>query len=78
MKPRNLLVKIVTIPIRILTLGLFSLIINWAMLAFASWLSSKMSWVTLEIGGFWKTLLAALVISVITVLLAGPAGRKMP
>jgi putative membrane protein len=69
-------VKIVTIPIRILTLGLFSLVINWAMLVLTSWLSTKFDFATLEIGGFWKTLLAALVISVITVLLGGSSKKK--
>lgn len=70
------LVKIVTLPIRILTLGLFSLVINWAMLVLASWLSTKLDFATLEIGGFWKTLLAALVISVIVLFLGGSSRRK--
>lgn len=71
------LVKVVTIPVRILTLGLFSLIINWAMLALASWLSGKLDWATLEVGGFWKTLLAALIISVITMILGGGSKPKV-
>jgi putative membrane protein len=70
------LVRIVTIPIRILTLGLFSLIINWAMLVLTSWLSTKLDFATLEVGGFWKTLLAALVISVIVLVLGGSSRDK--
>lgn len=70
-------VKIVTIPVRILTLGLFSLVINWAMLALASWFSEKLNWATLEVGGFWTTLLAALVISVIVMILGGGSKPKV-
>jgi len=70
------LIRVVTLPVRILTLGLFSLIINWAMLVLASWVSQKTDFATLEVGGFWKTLLAALVIAIITMIFGGSAGRK--
>ena len=63
------LVKLVTLPIRILTLGLFALVINWAMLTLTAWITSHVSFGRLDVGGFWKTLLAALVIAIITVLL---------
>ncbi len=69
------IVNLVTLPVRILTLGLFALVINWAMLVLSGWLTSKMSFGTLELGGFWKTLLAALVISLITVML-GASKKK--
>ncbi len=59
------IVKFVTAPIRLLTLGLFSLVINWAMLVLAAWVTSKVSFGTLELGGFWKTLGAAIIISII-------------
>lgn len=72
------LVRVVTLPIRLLTLGLFSLVINWAMLVLASWISTKTDFATLEIGGFWKTLLAALVIAIIATVLGGSGGRKGP
>jgi putative membrane protein len=70
------LVKALTAPIRILTLGLFSLVINWAMLVLASWLSEKLDFATLKVGDFWKTLLAALVISVIVMILGGGSKSK--
>lgn len=65
------LVKLVTLPLRLLTLGLFALVINWAMLVFAAWLSTVFDFATLDVGGFWHTLLAALIVSIITVLLGG-------
>lgn len=70
------LVKILTLPVQILTLGLFTLIINWAMLWLAAWITTKWDFAVLQIGGFWKTLLAALVVSVVTLILGGMTGVK--
>ena len=69
------IVNLVTLPVRILTLGLFALVINWAMLTLTAWLTSHVSFGTLEVGGFWKTLLAAFLISIITVLLGAAKKR---
>ena len=63
------IVNIVTLPVRILTLGLFALVINWAMLELTAWLTSHLPIGTLELGGFWKTLLAAFLIAIISVIL---------
>jgi putative membrane protein len=70
------IVKILTLPVRLLTLGLFSLVINWAMLALTAWISKSLDFATLTVGGFWKTLLAALVVAVITVMLGGNTRRS--
>ena len=64
------IVDVLTLPIRILTLGLFSIVIAWFMLWLTAWLSQHIPWVTLEIGGFWKTVLAAIVLAIVTGLLA--------
>jgi len=63
------IVAVVTLPIRILTLGLFALVINWAMLELTAWLTSHLPIGTLVLGGFWKTLLAAFLIAIISVIL---------
>jgi len=63
------IVNIVTLPVRILTLGLFALVINWAMLELTAWLTSHLPIGTLQLGGFWKTLLAAFLIAIISVIL---------
>lgn len=70
------IVKIVTLPIRILTLGLFALVINWAMLELTAWLTSHLPIGTLELGGFWKTLLAAFLIAIISVILGVRRKKK--
>jgi putative membrane protein len=55
-----------SLPVTILTLGLFSLVINALMLAIAAALVPGVSTT-----GFWATVLAALIISVVTSLSTG-------
>ncbi|MDN4483517.1 phage holin family protein [Demequina lignilytica] len=82
MTAANLLVKpivdVLTLPVKILTLGLFSLVVAWFMLWLTSWLSTLVPWAELTIGGFWETVLAALVISIITAILGAivPGARR--
>ncbi|UVJ39442.1 phage holin family protein [Arthrobacter sp. CJ23] len=71
------LVKLLSLPVTILTLGLFTIIINAAMLYLTSWLSSYTP-VHLTIDTFfWTAVLAAIIISIIS-MLAGwiPGARK--
>lgn len=52
---------LLTLPITLLTLGAFLLVVNAMSLGLVDWLSR-----TLEIDGFWWTLLAAAVISLVS------------
>ncbi|MEX0914118.1 MAG: phage holin family protein [Demequina sp.] len=74
------IVNALTLPLRILTLGLFGLIVGWFMLWLSAWITttSLVPWATLEIGGFWKTLLAAVVIAIATAILSAifPGAKK--
>ena len=63
------LVKVVSIPLYILTLGLFGLIINGLMLLLTAWLTELLGF-GLRLGGFWWGVLAALIMSLITALLS--------
>ena len=58
------LVVVLTLPINILTLGLFTLVINGLMLELVSWLIPAF-----HVEGFWTAVGAALVISIISFLL---------
>ena len=58
------LVIVLTLPINILTLGLFTLVINALMLKFVAWLISGF-----HIETFWTAVGAALIISVVSTLL---------
>jgi putative membrane protein len=71
------LVRFLALPITILTLGLFTIVINAAMLYLTSWISSYTP-VEFTIDSlFWTAVLAAIIISLVS-LVAGvlPGGRK--
>ncbi|HWI31592.1 MAG TPA: phage holin family protein [Microbacterium sp.] len=57
-------VKIIAIPLYILTLGLISLVINGFLLWLTAWITSFWGW-GLTVGDFWWGVLAALLITVI-------------
>lgn len=64
------IVKLLTLPINVMTLGLFTLVINTLMLMLTAWLSGSL---TLEGGlvtSFFTACIAALVISVISTVLS--------
>jgi putative membrane protein len=58
------LMHLISLPITILTLGLFSLVINAFTLLLASWIVPGF-----HISGFWTALFAAVVLSVLNALL---------
>lgn len=61
---------VLTLPINILTLGLFTLVINALVLYIVAWLTPAM-----QITGFWGALLAAIILSIISALLSWVFGR---
>ena len=54
----------------ILTLGLFTLVINALMLWLASWIMVELIGMGFHIDGFWSALLGALIISVVSVVIS--------
>ncbi len=67
------LLVILTLPITVLTLGLFLLVINAAMLGLVAWMFDNFA-----IAGFWPALFGAIVVSVTGWLASyfiGPRGR---
>ena len=67
----------VTCLVQVLTLGLFTLILNALMLALTAWLSGQLD-VNLDVDGFWAALLGALLVSVASMVLTGPVRRALP
>ena len=59
-------IVLLTLPISMLTLGLFLLVINAAMLYLAAWLVNGF-----DVGGYWDALIASFIISVVVALLNG-------
>lgn len=63
------IVKALAFPLYLLTLGLFFLVVNALMLMLTSWISGHTSF-GLTVDGFWTAVLAALVISIISLVLS--------
>ncbi|MFF4270585.1 phage holin family protein [Streptomyces sp. NPDC001536] len=65
----NFLVKPVvtlfSLPLLILTLGLFTLVVNALMLLLTSWLADKLD-LSFHVDGFWTAVLGGLIISIVS------------
>jgi putative membrane protein len=57
------IVKLLSLPLYILTLGLFTIVVNAAMLWLVGWLSEQTDY-GLRIDSFWTALVGALIVSV--------------
>ena len=68
-------VRFVSIPLRILTLGLFSLIINGLMLLLLNWITDLIGF-GLKADGFWWAVLGAIILSISTTILAAVLGVR--
>lgn len=63
------IVKTLSIPLYILTLGLFSLVVNALMLMLTAWITEQTHW-GLRVDGFWWALLAGFIIAIVQVAFA--------
>ncbi len=58
-------VKLLSLPLLILTLGLFTLVVNALMLLLTSWLADKVD-LSFHVDGFWTAVLGGLIISIVS------------
>ncbi|KOX38550.1 MULTISPECIES: phage holin family protein [unclassified Streptomyces] len=58
-------VQLFTLPLFVLTLGLFTLVVNALMLLLTSWLADKLD-LSFHVEGFWTAVLGGLIISVVS------------
>ena len=63
------LLKFLTCPLIILTLGLFTIVINTGMLLLTSKIGQALG-IGLTVDGFWSALLGSLVISIVSVIMS--------
>jgi putative membrane protein len=70
------ILQVVSLPITILTLGIFALIVNTVVLYLAAWLSDNLFGVFLHIDSFVSALIASVVISLVTIILNAITGIK--
>ncbi|MFF5495840.1 phage holin family protein [Streptomyces aquilus] len=59
------IVKLLSLPLLILTLGLFTLVVNALMLLLTSWLADKLD-LSFHVDGFWTAVLGGLIISIVS------------
>ncbi|MET8247380.1 phage holin family protein [Streptomyces sp. NPDC005202] len=59
------IVKVLTFPLFILTLGLITLVVNALMLLLTSWLCGKLH-LSFHVEGFWTAVVGGLIISVVS------------
>jgi putative membrane protein len=62
------IVRLISLPLFIITLGLFTFIVNALMLLLTAWIGDQFD-LAFEVSGFWPALLGALIISVVTFIL---------
>jgi putative membrane protein len=61
--------KVMTCPLIVLTLGLFTLVINGLMLQFSAWWA-KLFGLGFSVSGFWAAFFGALIVSVVSAVLS--------
>ena len=59
------IVAFLSLPLYILTLGLFTLVVNALMLLLTAWITGHTDW-GLRIDGFWTAVWAALILSIVS------------
>ncbi|RVU27241.1 phage holin family protein [Streptomyces antnestii] len=59
------IVKVLTFPLFILTLGLITLVVNALMLLLTSWVADQLD-LSFHVDGFWTAVLGGLIISVVS------------
>lgn len=64
------IVSLLSLPITCLTLGLFTLVINAAMLALTVWITSFLPMYVVIDSFFWTAILAALIISIVSTIMS--------
>lgn len=69
------IVKLIAFPLYLLTLGLFTLVVNALMLMLTAWLSEQTD-LGLRVDGFWAALFGALIISIVSFVLSVVTGAR--
>ncbi len=59
------IVRVLTFPLFVLTLGLITLVVNALMLLLTSWLADKLD-LSFHVEGFWTAVLGGLIISIVS------------
>ena len=72
------ILKLISLPLTILTLGLFSIIINWALFALTVWLSPGFKTTGYPWPAWESTLVGAIIMMVVNTFVSAPLTRSAP
>jgi putative membrane protein len=70
------IVRLLSLPLTILTIGLFSIVINWALFALTVWLSPGFKTTGYPWPAWESTLVGALIMMLVNTLVTTPLGRR--
>ena len=70
------LLQVLSLPVSVLTLGIFALVVNALMLELASWLSSNILGTGIYFAGFGSAFFAAIIVSIVGAIVNGLTGAK--
>ena len=70
------ILKFITMPLSVITLGLFALVVNTVVLYLAVWIANGLFETGVSIYSFWSALGASVVISIVTAILFAVTGVK--
>lgn len=70
------ILQLLSLPISVLTLGIFYLVVNALMLMLAAWAASGMFGGGIAIDGFGSALLGSIVISIVSAIVNGVIGKE--
>lgn len=70
------ILQLLSLPVTVITLGIFYIVVNTLMLYIAAWLANALFGVGFEIATFGSAFVAAIVISIVSVILNGILGTS--
>ena len=68
------LTHMIALPFSVLSFGIVALVINWLFMRLASWLAISLFDVGVTVNGFWWSVLASLIISIVTGIVSAIIG----
>jgi putative membrane protein len=70
------ILKLITLPLTIITIGLFSIVVNWALFALTVWISPGFHATGTPWPAWESTLLGAIIMMIVNIFVTTPLARK--
>ncbi|HEX8805546.1 MAG TPA: phage holin family protein [Candidatus Aquilonibacter sp.] len=70
------ILKLITLPLTIITIGLFSIVVNWALFALTVWISPGFHATGTPWPAWESTLIGAIIMMLVNIFVTAPLARK--